>query len=168
MRLIGLAIALLLGTGVVTSLAAEQIQIYSLDRAEYVMSEKVEKTEAEWRQQLTPVQYEVMREQGTEPAYTSPLHDNKKHGIYHCAGCGLELFSSDEKYDSGTGWPSFYAPVDKANVGFQTDRKFFMTRTEVHCIRCGSHLGHVFEDGPKPTGLRYCINGVTLTFEEKG
>jgi len=167
MRIIGLAIGLLFGAGVTATLAAEPIRIYSLDKADYLMSEKVERTEAQWRQLLSPLQYKVMREQGTEAAYTSPLHDIKKEGVYRCAGCGLELFHSDQKYDSGTGWPSFYAPVDRANVGFETDRKFFVTRTEVHCIRCESHLGHVFEDGPKPTGLRYCINGVSLVFEEK-
>jgi peptide-methionine (R)-S-oxide reductase len=125
------------------------------------------KSDAQWRAQLTDLQYEVMRREGTERAYTSPLHDSKKHGVYRCAGCGLELFHSDDKYDSGTGWPSYFKPVDKANVGFDIDTSLFMTRTEVHCARCGSHLGHVFEDGPEPTGLRFCINGVSLTFDGK-
>ena len=162
-----LIIGLALVAAVTTALAGEQIKVYSLETADFVMSEQVMKTEAEWRQQLTPLQYQVMREQGTERAYTSPLHNSKKHGVYRCAGCGLELFHSDDKYDSGTGWPSYYKPISKENVGFDIDRSFFVTRTEVHCIRCGSHLGHVFEDGPEPTGLRFCINGVTLTFDER-
>ena len=167
MRTIMLTIVLLTVATLTSVTAAEQVKIYSLEKADYVMSDKVERTESQWRQLLTPLQYQIMREQGTERAYTSPLHDSKKHGIYRCAGCGLELFHSDKKYDSGTGWPSFYAPIDKANVGFSVDRKFFVTRTEVHCVRCDTHLGHVFEDGPEPSGLRYCLNGVTLTFEEK-
>ena len=167
MRIIILTIVLLTTVTLASVTAAEQVKIYSLDSLGYEMSDKVVKSEAQWRQLLTPLQYQVMREQGTERAYTSPLHDSKKHGIYRCAGCGLELFHSDKKYDSGTGWPSFYAPIDKTNVGFSVDRKFFVTRTEVHCVRCDTHLGHVFEDGPEPSGLRYCLNGVTLTFEEK-
>jgi peptide-methionine (R)-S-oxide reductase len=170
MKTIGMTIGLLLLAGVVTAPAADQVRIYAVEKADYVMSDKVVKTEAEWRAMLTPLQYEVMREHGTESAYTSPLHDSKTHGLYRCAGCGLALFHSDQKYDSRTGWPSFYAPIDKSNLGFSVDKSFFMTRTEVHCVRCKSHLGHVFEDGPKPTGLRYCLNGVSLTFEkeEKG
>lgn len=167
MKTLGLTIGLLLVVCVTTTLAAEQIKIYSLDKADYVMSEKVVKSDAEWRAQLSELQYEVMRREGTERAYTSSLHNSKKHGVYRCAGCGLELFHSDDKYDSGTGWPSYYKPIDKANVGFDVDTSLFMTRTEVHCARCGSHLGHVFEDGPEPTGLRFCINGVSLTFDEK-
>jgi peptide-methionine (R)-S-oxide reductase len=125
---------------------------------------EVTKTEAEWKQTLTPEQFRVLRKHGTERAGSSPLNDEKRDGTFHCAGCGQALFSSETKFESGTGWPSFWKPLDGA-VGTTTDRSFFMTRTEVHCSRCGGHLGHVFDDGPKPTGLRYCMNGVAMTFE---
>ena len=124
----------------------------------------VTKTDAEWRAQLTPEQYKVLRKHGTEPAGTSPLDREKRKGTFSCAGCDSDLFSSDTKFDSRTGWPSFYQPLPNA-VGTTSDRSFFMTRTEVHCARCGGHLGHVFEDGPKPTGLRYCMNGVAMKFK---
>jgi peptide-methionine (R)-S-oxide reductase len=127
--------------------------------------DKIEKSDAEWKKILTPEQYRVLRQQGTERAWTSPLNKNKEKGTYVCAACGLPLFSSETKYDSGTGWPSFYAPLDEAHIGTETDRSFFQVRTEVHCARCGGHLGHVFPDGPRPTGLRYCMNGVSLKFE---
>ena len=120
-------------------------------------------SDAEWRQRLTPAQYHVLREHGTERAGTSPLNQEKRAGTYHCAGCELPLFSSETKYESGTGWPSFYEPLENA-IGTSEDRSLFTTRTEVHCRRCGGHLGHVFEDGPPPTGLRYCMNGVAMTF----
>jgi peptide-methionine (R)-S-oxide reductase len=124
---------------------------------------EIVKTEAEWRQILTPEQFRVLRQHGTERARTSPLDKLYNPGTYVCAGCDLPLFSSDTKFDSGTGWPSFYAPIENA-VEISIDRSFFMTRTEVHCRRCGGHLGHVFEDGPAPTGQRYCMNGVALKF----
>ncbi|NWG24098.1 MAG: peptide-methionine (R)-S-oxide reductase MsrB [Pseudorhodoplanes sp.] len=124
---------------------------------------EIEKSDAEWRAQLTPAQYYVLRQHGTERAGTSALNAEKRAGIYACAGCDLPLFSSETKYESGTGWPSFYRPLPDA-VGTSVDRSFLMTRTEVHCRRCGGHLGHVFDDGPKPTGLRYCMNGVALKF----
>jgi peptide-methionine (R)-S-oxide reductase len=130
------------------------------------MTDKVEKTNDEWRKELTPEQYHVLREAGTERAFTGAFWDHHEKGIYHCAACGLALFSSDTKFDSGTGWPSYYSPVAKANVIKETDRSFGMSRTEVRCRRCGSHLGHVFDDGPRPTGLRYCINSISLKFEK--
>jgi peptide-methionine (R)-S-oxide reductase len=117
----------------------------------------------EWKKRLTPEQFYVLRKHGTERAGTSPLNREKRGGTFACAGCGLPLFSSDTKFESGTGWPSFFKPLDNA-VETQTDRSLFMTRVEAHCARCAGHLGHVFEDGPKPTGLRYCMNGVSLKF----
>jgi peptide-methionine (R)-S-oxide reductase len=120
----------------------------------------------EWRARLSPEAYAVLRHEATERAGTSPLNHEKRAGTFHCAGCGQELFDSSAKYDSGTGWPSFFRTLPGA-IGTHTDRKFFMTRTEVHCSRCGGHLGHVFTDGPAPTGLRYCMNGVAMTFEER-
>jgi len=127
----------------------------------------VTKTEAEWRAQLSPEAFRVLREHGTERAGTSPLNLEKRDGTFLCAGCGTPLFTSDTKYESGTGWPSFWAPIEGA-VATRTDRSFFMTRTEVHCATCGGHLGHVFPDGPRPTGQRYCMNGVSLVFQPKG
>ncbi len=120
--------------------------------------------EAGWQQRLTPEQYRVLRRHGTERAGTSPLNAEQRRGAFVCAGCGQKLFDSDTKYDSGSGWPSFFAPLEGA-VGTSTDRALFVTRTEAHCSRCQGHLGHVFEDGPQPTGLRYCMNGVALRFE---
>jgi len=125
---------------------------------------EVTKTDAEWRAQLTPEQYRVLREHGTERAGTSPLDKQYAKGTFACAGCALPLFASDTKFDSRTGWPSFWKPIDDA-VGTTSDRSFFMVRTEVHCRRCGGHLGHVFDDGPAPTGLRYCMNGAALSFK---
>jgi peptide-methionine (R)-S-oxide reductase len=126
----------------------------------------IPKTEDEWRATLTPEQFQVLRKHGTERAGTSPLNQEKRRGVFRCAGCGQELFDADAKFDSGTGWPSFWVPLADA-VESTTDRNHGMVRTEVHCARCKGHLGHVFEDGPRPTGLRYCMNGVSLVFEPK-
>jgi peptide-methionine (R)-S-oxide reductase len=124
----------------------------------------IPKTEDEWRAALTPEQFQVLRDHGTERAGTSPLNKEHRPGVFACAGCGQELFTSGTKFESGTGWPSFFTPIANA-IETTTDRKFGMERTEVHCARCKGHLGHVFEDGPPPTGLRYCMNGVSLAFE---
>jgi peptide-methionine (R)-S-oxide reductase len=126
---------------------------------------KISKTDTEWKEQLSPESYRVARQHGTERAFTSPLNAEKRQGMFLCVCCGKELFPSEAKFESGTGWPSFFAPTDDAAIGTTVDRSFFMRRTEVHCADCDAHLGHVFPDGPKPTGLRYCINGLALDFK---
>ena len=132
------------------------------------MTDKIKKTDAEWRQQLTPEQFHVAREKGTERAFTGAYWDNHKEGVYRCIGCGAQLFSSDTKFDSGTGWPSFTQPLDDSNVEMEEDRSHGMRRIEVHCKKCGTHLGHVFPDGPPEAGgQRFCINSCSLNFEEK-
>ena len=125
---------------------------------------EITKTDEEWRSILTPEQYRVLRQETTEPPFRNKYHDYKAHGAYHCAGCELPVFSSETKYDSQTGWPSFWEPISPSAIGTKTDWHLIYPRTEVHCARCGGHLGHVFKDGPKPTGLRYCINSAALTF----
>ena len=132
------------------------------------MAEHVKKSDAEWRAQLTPEQYNVTRQHGTERAGTSPLNNEKREGIFTCVCCGAPLFASDAKFESGTGWPSFYKPVNDDAVSEHEDRSFLMRRTEVRCARCYAHLGHVFPDGPQPTGQRYCMNGVALNFKPGG
>ena len=140
-------------------------RVFSAGKADQTQFE-ITKTEEEWKKLLTPEQFNVLRKHGTEYAFSSPLDKNYAPGTYHCAGCDLPVYSSETKYDSGTGWPSFWKPLDDA-IGTSEDRSLFTTRTEVHCRRCGGHLGHVFDDGPKPTGLRYCMNGVAMKFVPK-
>jgi len=150
-----------------TAVAAEKtgpIKVYSYERKGFVMSEKIVKTEAEWKKQLTPEQFNILREKGTEQAGRGMYAYSHEHGVYHCAGCGLDLYRSEDKYESGTGWPSFFAPISPDNITTAADNSLFSRRTEVLCRRCGGHLGHVFEDGPKPTGLRYCMNSAALDF----
>jgi peptide-methionine (R)-S-oxide reductase len=147
------------------ALAAMSLPILRIARAGASQGNfEVTHTEEEWRKLLTPAQFAVLRQDATEPAFTSPLLDEHGKGKFACAGCALDLFSSDTKYDSGTGWPSFWQPLGNA-VGTDEDLTFGMVRTSVHCRRCGGHLGHVFDDGPAPTGLRYCMNGVAMTFK---
>jgi len=144
-----------------------QIRVYSVETQDFIRVDIVDRSEEEWRRPLTPEQFRVLREQGTERAFTGKYHDSKEPGVYRCAACGQDLYLSETKYDSHSGWPSFYQPVAAENVRTREDRSFFMTRNELVCSRCESHLGHVFDDGPKPSGKRHCINSVSLTFAKR-
>ncbi len=164
----GILLGLPLPKGTASAAEKGRIRVYSAAAGGYVTVEKVVKTDKEWQKQLTAEQFDVARKKGTERAFTGKYDKHYEKGVYRCVCCGNDLFRSETKFDSGTGWPSFYAPIAPENVRTEKDRTFFMERTEVLCARCDAHLGHVFDDGPKPTGLRYCMNSASLSFVKAG
>lgn len=164
MKNAGLLFTLLLFTSFMACVQKQNKSTNMKEINDYPLTERIEKTEEQWKKELSPEQYRILREKGTERAFTGKYWDNHESGKYYCAGCGLHLFDSDTKFESGCGWPSFFAPAEKIVIAEKMDYSYGMIRREVMCAKCGGHLGHVFEDGPKPTGLRYCINSESMKF----